>query len=494
MAFPDGWLYYSEATPINPTGNITTSGIPMLVDLKRVTGLWSRANSDLSDVRVALSDGTQLPYHIVPGYSVAAQSGLLVFRMVKTTSNQTVRIYYGNTGATGLGVNDPYGQYNVYNTGILGFYASGGGTDSTSYQRHATQSGTINTSNVGPINNKAVAFVPSALFSVTGLNLNQSGYTIHAWGYPIGTSNHTIASLLNTGSTTLTTYHWAAFLNGVGGSPYSALTNQQGVGQVRSDTPNATPLLTWSHGLATYSGTSFRKAYLSGIGGTAETSSRTVNPIHTIHIGANVSQSSYINGSLSLLSIYGYPVNDAEAAYHYSMGNQSGFWGTWSESNNSASVTGTGVSVVFGGGQFISNNNGNIGGLLYQNVTSFDAGLTTGYTVHRGSLPFSSISGDYGRRFKTEKLATVQTGTNYAIYVVNQTGGPVNVSTVSTKNVVLIKPNGDNIIVPASYITDGSNGGLYITTTGLNVNGKWGLYLQLDSSQSDRYRFEIRGN
>jgi len=340
------WLYYSQATPINPTGN-TLNKIPVLLDLNEITGLWAYAKSDLSDVRVALSDGTPIPFHIV-SYDFANQSGLMVLNITKTTGNQSVRVYYGNSEANALQPTDTYGQYNTYNTGIYAFYPSGIGQDATSNARHLTSSGTI-TKTAGPIGNAAAAYAPNAAGTVTG-SFSTNGMTIQGWGYVNNAGvNHTLATVLNT--STIFDYHWAAFLNGVGGSPFSALSNQVGQGQTRSDTPNATPLARWSHGLATYSGTSYRKAYLSGVGSTPDTLARTVGTASAIYLGANPSQGSYINGSLSLVFVYGYPVADNEATYYYSMGNQTTFWGGFTHSSNSQGGGGgpEGVSVLLTG-------------------------------------------------------------------------------------------------------------------------------------------------
>jgi hypothetical protein len=340
------WLYYSQATPINPTGN-TLNKIPVLLDLNEITGLWAYAKSDLSDVRVALSDGTPVPFHIV-SYDFANQSGLMVLNITKTTGNQSVRVYYGNSEANALQPTDTYGQYNTYNTGIFAFYPSGIGQDATSNARHLASSGTI-TKTAGPIGNAAAAYAPNAAGTVTG-SFSTNGMTIQGWGSVVNAGvNHTIATVLNSG--TIFDYHWAAFLNGVGGSPFSALSNQVGQGQTRSDTPNAMPLATWSHGLATYSGTSYRKAYLSGVGSTPDTLARTPGTANAIYLGANPSQASYMNGSLSLVFIYGYPVADNEATYYYSMGNQTTFWGGFTHSSNSQGGGGgpEGVSVLLTG-------------------------------------------------------------------------------------------------------------------------------------------------
>lgn len=158
-----------------------------------------------------------------------------------------------------------------------------------------------------------------------------------------------------------------------------------------------------------------------------------------------------------------------------------------------SSITGTGILVNYGDKYYISNNNGSIGGIFRPNSMAFDAGLTTGYSTINGNIPFSSISGDYTRRFKNEIKTAVPTGTNYAIYVLDTGGIPVNLTSY-TQSVVLVKPNGDNVRIVPNYITNGADGGMYIQTTGLNMNGKWTMYIELNNWQSDRYRFEIRGN
>jgi hypothetical protein len=159
----------------------------------------------------------------------------------------------------------------------------------------------------------------------------------------------------------------------------------------------------------------------------------------------------------------------------------------------SGSVTGTGAAIIYGDKYYLSNNNGGIGGIFRPKSMAFDAGLQTGYSVIDGNVPFSSISGDYTRRFKNEIKTSVATGTDYSIYVLDTGGLPVNLTSY-TQSVVLVKPNGDNVRIIPNYVSDGTDGGMYIQTTGLNMNGKWTMYIELNSWQSDRYRFEIRGN
>lgn len=160
---------------------------------------------------------------------------------------------------------------------------------------------------------------------------------------------------------------------------------------------------------------------------------------------------------------------------------------------NYRAVTGTGMSIVYGNIPYMSNNNGAVATTQKIGNSAFDGGLRTGLI---GSNQFikSLNTGVYSRRFKQTFPSSFTTGVNYVIYVNNTTGGPLNLTSFATKNLIFTRPDGDNLSVSPSYVTDGINGGLYYAATGsqFSIPGRWLLKVQLDTLYSDTYKFEIR--
>lgn len=491
MAFPTEWSNYWQLTASAPTGTIT--GFPAFLNLGLLTGLNSIARSDGGDIRVSDTGNNQLACDLLPWYT--GGSGGLMINLGTVTGSTTIRVWAGNATGTTPAANSTYGQYATYNTGVRGYYPSGAGQDRTSYQNHFAMTGhagNINALTNGPISGtKATSFDGASEGIATGTIPTGTPYVLMA-SHNIKTAGDHAVVLVYSSSVVNKWYE----LNFVSPSIRAGIFDAGVGGYVAAVATNAGLTGTWQNSAAIYPTTGDRSIYVTGLLG--QRTFPGVNPGSMNRLSVGYRQAfGRTSGTQSMVVFMTQAVPPALVEYHNRMlenNSQSGFWSSFETSGSfPSSVTGTGLSAVFGNGQYIANNNGSFGGPLYQNIMTFDAGLRTGYSTYRDSIPFSRISGDYGRRFKTEKLAIVPTGVNYPIYLVNSTGWPQNISLASEKNVILVKPNGHNIVVPGTFITDGSDGGLYIMTTGLDMNGKWLFYLQLDGVQSDRYRFEIRG-
>jgi hypothetical protein len=506
MAFPTGWTNYWQATPTNPIESLT--GCPVFVSLTMLTGLGAIAKADGSDIRVTDTGNNQLACDLMPWYS--AGSGILYMNLgIKTASNQPVRIWAGNPSATFEQTTGTYGQYATYHTGIRAFYPSGAGQDRTRYQNHSTSSGLLvpGTGTIVPVTGgrtsryfglNTAAILPNM---ATGLG-NSATFIYTAYSLNSAPASPDEAGLAHLGAIYAGAASHLPYTNALSYNAFFRGSDNTTVSRV-DGIATPTVLNTWRTVTTTTTpGTDGWAMYYDNTRFAVASGLNTVyhdSDLWALGLSIDTSTIYGWNGYFGPARIYNFGVSSGWTRYESLQLNQETFWGAWvgtgvQFSSGGAGPSGTGISITFGNKHYLANNNGGIGGAFKTNVMSFDAGLRTGYTTNNGRTLFNSISGDYSRRFKPEISTTIQTGTNYSIYVFGTGSTPVNLTSFSSKSVVLVNPNGANLNVIPSYVTDGTDGGLYIQTTGLNMNGRWLLYLQLDTWQSDRYRFEIRGN
>lgn len=71
--------------------------------------------------------------------------------------------------------------------------------------------------------------------------------------------------------------------------------------------------------------------------------------------------------------------------------------------------------------------------------------------------------------------------------ITNQDGAVVDVSSATTKNIVLKKPSGSLLTKAASLVTDGTDGKIqYVTISGdLDETGRWEVQADIDVSSYD---------
>jgi len=109
MAFPSGWNYYKEyEQPGSSDGELTDYQVTITVPM-----VEGKMRNDYGDIRFALEDNTEIPYHLV---SYDASSAVFVVKIpVLPIAGSTLRMYYGNPDATTT--SDPENVYNAYITG-----------------------------------------------------------------------------------------------------------------------------------------------------------------------------------------------------------------------------------------------------------------------------------------------------------------------------------------------------------------------------------------
>jgi len=109
MAFPSGWNYYKEyKQPGSSDGELTDYQVTITVQM-----VEGKMRNDYGDIRFALEDSTEIPYHLV---SYDASSAVFVVKIpVLPIAGSTLRMYYGNPDATTT--SDPENVYNAYITG-----------------------------------------------------------------------------------------------------------------------------------------------------------------------------------------------------------------------------------------------------------------------------------------------------------------------------------------------------------------------------------------
>lgn len=80
-------------------------------------------------------------------------------------------------------------------------------------------------------------------------------------------------------------------------------------------------------------------------------------------------------------------------------------------------------------------------------------------------------------------------GTQFKVTIKNQTGTVVDLSGMSTKQILLKKPSGDILTKTASFFTDGSDGIIVYTTVDgdINEHGEWFLQAYYSDGTSARY-------
>lgn len=73
-------------------------------------------------------------------------------------------------------------------------------------------------------------------------------------------------------------------------------------------------------------------------------------------------------------------------------------------------------------------------------------------------------------------------GTGVVVQVVDNNGNPVNLRSATVLEILLVKPSGTRVVVPATFFTNGMDGQIFFTTgltsppnTGLDQVGTWAI-------------------
>lgn len=120
------WSYYTEFTipASSVSGDLTD--YPVYLDLADMPAdFWNHVQSDGGDLRIALDDGaTEVPLEVV-NIDTVNKTGEVHFKYAGTLSSSvdnTFRVYYGNTGASGYADSATYGTENVWTNGFAAVY------------------------------------------------------------------------------------------------------------------------------------------------------------------------------------------------------------------------------------------------------------------------------------------------------------------------------------------------------------------------------------
>jgi hypothetical protein len=125
------------------------------------------------------------------------------------------------------------------------------------------------------------------------------------------TANQTIVSITNTGGQERFVLTAAG---AVTGDPVRATTVAGNNGS-SADSATGYSANTWHHAAGVFASSTSRIAYIDGVGGTAETTSRTPGTMNTTRIGVTVgggSRTGYMNGRLAEIAIWNVALNDDE--------------------------------------------------------------------------------------------------------------------------------------------------------------------------------------
>lgn len=136
----NSWDFRFAVTTDSDMVNHTESNFPIKVFFNR-----DGFNEDASDLRVTDSSGNQLAREI-EFYDSISNNGSVIFNAneLSNTSNDVFYIYGGNTGASEPAPDSTYGSDNVWDAEVENAYLfDGDGDDSTSNDRHLTETGTI---------------------------------------------------------------------------------------------------------------------------------------------------------------------------------------------------------------------------------------------------------------------------------------------------------------------------------------------------------------
>lgn len=100
------------------------------------------------------------------------------------------------------------------------------------------------------------------------------------------------------------------------GDPVRAITTAANAGS-NADSPTGYTANTWHHAAATFQSSSHRRAFIDGVGGTAETTTRLPDQINSTRIGHTIVASArgqFTNGRIAEACIWNVALDDAEIA------------------------------------------------------------------------------------------------------------------------------------------------------------------------------------
>lgn len=338
-SFPETWEGYAEATPDNPAS--TQTDFSFWLDLSILPSeWWDAVQTDGKDIRVSTDANVLLPRDLFL-FNYGAQTGFLILKRTKTTSNEVFRIWSGDPNAIAPASNSTYGQFNAYDSNWKGFWPSGGGNDRTVNANHCTSGGGIT---VGG---------GESLIGVSTTTYNGSGQFS---SFPTSFSTYPFSLLCiakqstTTGTQTPMGVCDTAFVNG--GSGASAAYSSRLIAADATprftvlDTAAATTTQTssvthteldWVQSMWSFTSTTSRAVYVNGAPAGTSTVSRALSSIDTGTIGcvpwyatgSTFGTFERFIGDIGFVQAHDIDRSADFEDYQYAMFNQATFWNTW---------------------------------------------------------------------------------------------------------------------------------------------------------------------
>jgi hypothetical protein len=186
--YSDSWAHRVSITISSAQLSADLANFPVYVDLADLPAdFHAGVNSDGSDIRVTLSDGTtEVPREVV-FYDSATDTGEMYFKApaLSSSADTVFYIYYGNPSATEPAVTATYGRNNVWSNGYGGVWHMGTATlvDSTGQVGNSTSNtGTVSaTSEFGTATDYSGSSQRSIIPDAASINanvLNSLTYTL----------------------------------------------------------------------------------------------------------------------------------------------------------------------------------------------------------------------------------------------------------------------------------------------------------------------------
>jgi hypothetical protein len=331
------WSGYAAATPDTPSDSILD--VLHLIDLSALpVDWWSAVASDGVDIRATDHNNVFLPLDLVD-FDSTADTGFAVVRQNQYVSGATeIRLWVGNATAIAVSPCSLYGQYNVYEPNIYGFWPGGSGEDRTQW---LNDTATLTPSGTGPAGNKATEYTGTiGALANTNIPVTVPFTLIAAAKIQAATlfADETLLSItgeVNDSGVVLKTSAAA--------SPARLVMRRPtGTEIIAGNTATITAGDWWlQSGVAV--GTTQRRVLVNG-GGTPESTieGATVSSLTRATIGAQTlpddTTFNNFNGDISLVQIHAVAKADAWVDYQSDMLTQSTFWNTWAWTASSSAL------------------------------------------------------------------------------------------------------------------------------------------------------------
>lgn len=336
------WVGYTEATPDAPTETLTD--MTLFIDLSGMDDAWwGWVSITGQDIRATDVNNNPIPLDLIE-FDYANQTGFAAVKITQTIPARPVRLWVGNPLVGLPAANSEFGQYNAYDAFWRQFLPNGQTTDRTQFLNHCTNTGLPSPPTdalvTGPMGN----FGTNYRFTDTTNNFGVATASVQAAGYPVTL----ILAGKNQGVFSIGEAYGirddAADTTLVALSPQRSLfdpdarttINSQvtagsssGVTSTIVDNPP-----TWHHFAGTVTSAASRRAYLDGVGGTVETTSRDVLGLDEIVIGKpsrSGLSSTTVAYDLSVAQYHTTARSEAWIAYQSQMMVQPTFWNGWGD-------------------------------------------------------------------------------------------------------------------------------------------------------------------